>query len=203
MFDYFFPKKNMKECLNCDTSCTNCIGCKSLQWCHYCVWSGTSSGCQYCHQINYSRDSFYCNNVSNVRNCHYCDACIFCEDCFYCRGLKFTRNNIFCYFIDGYTPQGKEFTKGVAFQGKEFRIFNKQVSEDEFKKVEKTIHELIRFNAGVYHIDFNYNDCWSWRFQIAFVKMWKKLSPDEKQVFYNIPHFNWEWFSYITWVEKE
>lgn len=203
MFNILSSKNKMEECLNCDASCTNCIGCKSLQHCHYCVWSGKSSWCHYCHEINYSRDSFYCNNSAYINNCHYCDWCTFCEGNFYCRNLKFTRNNIFCYYIDGYTSQGKDFKKGVSFQGKEFRIFNKEVTEDEFRKVMTTLHSLTRFDAWVYHLEFNYNDSYSGRFQTAFLKMWKKLSMDEKQVFYSIPHFNWEWFSFITWVSKE
>jgi hypothetical protein len=29
------------------------------------------------------------------------------------------------------------------------------------------------------------------------------LTKEQKQEIYDIPHFNREWFTYITWIEKE
>jgi len=47
------------------------------------------------------------------------------------------------------------------------------------------------------------NESYTTRFQTAFKKMWSKLTQEEKQEYLSIPHFSWEWFTYITWVEKE
>jgi peptide subunit release factor RF-3 len=32
--------------------------------------------------------------------------------------------------------------------------------------------------------------------------MWDTLSQDQKQEYFDIPHFSWEWFTYITGIEK-
>ena len=91
-----------------------------------------------------------------------------------------TEYNYFCW--------SEEFNDDNSFQQKRYRIFNVEVSKEEYNKTKKIYHEL----------DFDKNEQYDTRFQTAFKKMWKKLTQEEKQEYLNIPHFNWKGFTFIT-----
>jgi len=71
-----------------------------------------------------------------------------------------------------------EYNSDTSFQQKRYRVFNVEVGEDEYNKIKKIYRELDK-------------------------KMWNTLSNEEKQEYFDIPHFSWEGFSYITGIEKE
>jgi len=96
-----------------------------------------------------------------------------------------TKYNYFCW-------SGK-FNNDNSFQQKRYRIFNKEVSKEEYEKVKKIYHKL----------EFNKDEDYETRFQTAFKKMWEKLEDKEKQEYFDIPHFSWEGFTFITGIEKE
>jgi len=96
-----------------------------------------------------------------------------------------TECNYFC--------RAKEYDWKNSFQQKRYRIFNVEVTKEEYDKVKKIYYKL----------DFDENESGSNRFQTVFKKMWDKLTQEQKQEYFDIPHFNWEWFTFITWIEKE
>ena len=96
-----------------------------------------------------------------------------------------TEYNYFCW--------SENYNDDNSFQQKRYRVFNVEVWKEEYNKINKIYRKL----------DFDKNESYSTRFQTAFKKMWDKLTQEEKQEYYNIPHFNWEWFTFITGIEKE
>jgi len=96
-----------------------------------------------------------------------------------------TEYNYFCW--------STEYDSDTSFQQKRYRVFNVEVWEEEYNKIKKIY----------YPITFDPNESYETRFQTAFKKMWATLTPEQKQEYYDIPHFNWEWFTYITGIEKE
>ncbi len=114
-----------------------------------------------------------------------CDSCDFCDSCDSCKNLKMTEHNYFCW--------AKEHNDKESFQQKRYRVFNVEVGETEYFKIKKIYHEL----------EFNGYDDYYERFENAFKKMWDKLSQEEKQEYYDIPHFNWEGFTFITGIKKD
>lgn len=95
-----------------------------------------------------------------------------------------TEYNYFCW--------SKEFNDEDSFQQKRYRVFNVEVTKEEYEKIKKIYHKL----------EFNSNENYNTRFQTAFKKMWDKLSQEEKQEYFDIPHFNWDGFTFITGIEK-
>jgi len=93
--------------------------------------------------------------------------------------------NYFCWSTD--------FNSDTSFQQKRYRVFNVEVWEEEYNKIKKIYHKL----------EFDKDEDYKTRFQTAFKKMWNTLLLEEKQEYFNIPHFNREWFTYITGIEKE
>lgn len=96
-----------------------------------------------------------------------------------------TEYNYFCW--------SKEYNDKNSFQQKRYRIFNEEVSKEEYENTKKIYHKL----------EFDKNESYKTRYQTAFKKMWEKLSHKEKQEYYDIPHFNWEGFTFITGIGKE
>jgi len=96
-----------------------------------------------------------------------------------------TEYNYFCW--------SKEYNDQDSFQQKRYRVFNVEVGKEEYKKIKKIHHKL----------EFDENEHYETRFQTAFKKMWDKLSQEKKQEYFDIPHFNWEGFTFITGIEKE
>lgn len=96
-----------------------------------------------------------------------------------------TEYNYFCW--------SKKYNDENSFQQKRYRVFNVEVGKEEYNKIKKIYHEL----------EFDKSESYTTRFQTAFKKMWDKLSEDEKQEYLNIPHFNWEGFTFITGITPD
>lgn len=126
----------------------------------------------------------YCNYCSECNYCDYCSFCTYCKDCGYCRGLKMTEYNYFCWATNSQADTG--------FQQKRYRVFNVEVSSEEYFKINKLFHR----------IEFDESEIYETRFSTAFKKMWNNLSEEKQQEFLDIPHFNWEGFTYITGVTQ-
>jgi hypothetical protein len=114
--------KNCKRSLNCYESydlidCYNVqIGVDS-QWCRDCyVAVDKAELCSNCVSVIASYNCHFCVSCWSNRDCQYCDTCTSCTDCFACVGLKH----------------------------KNFCIFNKQYSEEEYKKLREKIIEVAK-----------------------------------------------------------
>ena len=96
-----------------------------------------------------------------------------------------TEYNYFCW--------SKQYGDENSFQQKRYRIFNVEVTEEEYEKVNKISHKLT----------FDINESYETRYHTAFKKMWDNLTKYQKQAHFDIPHFDWEGFTFITGIEKE
>ena len=96
-----------------------------------------------------------------------------------------TECNYFCW--------GKVYNNENSFQQKRHRVFNVEVSKEEYDNISKIYNKL----------EFDKDERYSTRFQTAFKKMWNELSKEDKQRYFDIPHFDWEGFTFITGIEKE
>jgi len=94
-----------------------------------------------------------------------------------------TEYNYFCW--------SENFNDKNSFQQTRYRVFNVEVWEEEYNKIKKINHKL----------EFDNNESYETRFQTAFKKMWDWLSKEERQEYLDIPHFNAEWFKFITWID--
>ena len=155
---------------NCD-SCYYCDSCNYCDSCYYC------DSCDYC---NYCNSCASCDFWNYCASCNYCD---FCNSCYACKNLKMTENNYFCW--------SKEYGDENSVQQNSYRIFNVEVPEEEYHKVNKISHKLT-FDPHEYH---------KTRFHTAFKNMWDNLTKEEKQEYFDIPHFDWEGFTFITGIE--
>jgi len=95
-----------------------------------------------------------------------------------------TEYNYFCW--------SKEHNDENSFQQKRYRVFNVKVTKEEYNKIDKIYHKL----------EFDNDESYATRFQTAFKKMWDKLSQEEKQEYFDIPHFDWEGFTFITGITE-
>ena len=126
-----------------------------------------------------------CDYCDYCKYCDHCDYCNYCNHCKYCKNLRMTEHNYFCW--------SEKYNDKDSFQQKRYRVFNVEVTEDEYNKIEKIYHEL----------EFDKNESYATRFQTAFKKMWDRLKTEEKQGYFDIQNFNWEGFTFITGIEKE
>lgn len=94
---------------------------------------------------------------------------------------------LFCY-ADTF---GRKYTD--SYQQKPFRVFNVEITQEEYNKIKIPQMEL----------KFDKNKNYSIRYQTAFKNAWDKASQELKQQFFNLPHFDWDIFTKITGVEKE
>lgn len=100
------PRYNLKQVQteNCDYADT---ALKSKN-CYYCF------GVFYCEDVYYGRYSRKCSNCSGIAMCKDCQWCIKCDYCTDCHGCE---NCFGC----------------VGLSKKKFRMFNEQLSEEEYK----------------------------------------------------------------------
>lgn len=96
-----------------------------------------------------------------------------------------TEYNYFCW--------AKEYNDKDSFQQQRYRVFNVEVSKEEYNKISKLYDKL----------EFDPNESYDTRFQTAFKKMWNSIPPERQQEYLNIPHFNWEGFTFITGITPE
>lgn len=69
-----------------------------------------------------------------------------------------------------------------SFQQKRYRIFNTQITEEEYDEIK--IPEL--------KLEFDKDENYETRYSTAFKEAWNKLSVEGQQEFLDLPHFNWE-----------
>ena len=93
-----------------------------------------------------------------------------------------TGYNIFCY-------ADKEGDKN-SFQQAEYRIFNVQITKEEYHNIE--IPKIT--------LDFDKDEPHDTRYKTAFKKAWEKLDEDGKKQFTDLPHFDPDIFEKITGV---
>lgn len=96
-----------------------------------------------------------------------------------------TEYNYFCW--------SKTYNDEDSFQQKRYRVFNVEVGEEEYNKIKKISNKL----------EFDKKDSFDVRFSNAFKKMWDNLTEEEQQEYLDIPHFNWEGFTFITGIKPE
>lgn len=146
--------------------------CHECKSCKSCSLCSTSTYCKSCETCDYST---FCNS---------CTYCTYCKNCDYCKNLERTEYNYFCWSTEYYSD--------TSFKQPHYRVFNVEVPKEEYEIIKKIHHTL----------EFNVDKIGYTRFQNAFKKMWGKLTKKEKKEYYDIPHFNREWFTYITWIKK-
>ncbi len=180
------------NCIDCDSCvyCNNCNNCSYCGSCDYCIGCYSSYHSNYLYNCDNSNNSINCNNCNYLHNCYYsnncyscnycdsCDSCNYCTSCYFCKDLKMAEKQLFCTSSE---------------EPKSFRVFNVEISEDEYRKIEKPMIQL----------EFNIDEDSETVFHTAFKKAWKELTIEQKQQFFDIPHFNWEIFTKITGVEKQ
>lgn len=96
-----------------------------------------------------------------------------------------TEYNLFCW--------SEKHNDKNSFQQKRYRVFNTEVTKEEYNSIFIPTHTL----------KFDKNEDCKTRYKTAFRNMWNKLTQTEKEKYYNIPHFNWEGFTFITGIEKD
>lgn len=96
-----------------------------------------------------------------------------------------TEYNYFCW--------SKKFNDKDSFQQARYRVFNVQLTKEEYEKIPKINSKL----------EFDRNESYATRYQTAFRKMWEGLTKEEQKEYLDIPHFNWEGFTFITGIKKE
>jgi len=85
-----------------------------------------------------------------------------------------TEFNYFCW--------SENYDDENSFQQKKYRVFNVEISKEEYEKIPKLYKKL----------ELDVKESYYTRFQTAFKKMWVTLTQEEKQEYFDIPHFNWE-----------
>jgi hypothetical protein len=91
-----------------------------------------------------------------------------------------TEYNIFCY--------SEKFNDKNSFQQNRYRVFNTQITKEEYDKI--SIPKI--------KLEFDKNESYETRYQTAFKKAWNLLNQEEKNKFLNLQHFNSEIFKEIT-----
>ena len=94
-----------------------------------------------------------------------------------------TEYNIFC--------RAKEYNDENSFQQKRYRIFNKEISKEEYNKI-KIPKIKLEFDKDLPY-DVRYKRAWN----VA----WNKLSNKEKKEFTDLPYFDKTIFLEITGIE--
>ena len=186
-----------KSCNYC-TSCNTCDSCNSCDSCNYCTSCNTCDSCTSCKSCTSCTSCTSCKSCTSCTSCNTCDSCNSCDSCDYCtscnscnycyscdysKNLKMTEYNLFCTAED----KNRDW-----FQRPRYQVFNTQITEEEYGEIKIPNHKL----------EFNNNESYKTRFQTAFKKMWATLTEEQKQEYFNIPHFNWAIFADITGVEK-
>lgn len=116
------------------------------------------------------------------KNCNYCDSC---DSCYYCKNLKMTEYNLFC--------RSEKCNDENSFQQKKYRVFNVEVTEEEYKKINIPKHKLV----------FDSKEDHETRYKTSFKNMREWLTKEQKQAFFDIPHFDAKWFQFITGIDVE
>lgn len=85
-----------------------------------------------------------------------------------------TEYNLFC--------RAEKYNDKDSFQQPRRRVFNTQVTEEEYQAIKIPYHKL----------EFDEDENYGTRYQTAFKKMRATLTKEQKQEYLDIPHFNKE-----------
>ncbi len=119
------PMENSVYC-NAASRCKNC----------YLIFSANQNeDCYYASWINYSKD---CVDNLSVQGCELCYDCITCTDCYHCFFSQEAKNCTDCYFVKNCLGC-KDCFMSVNLVQKQYCIFNKQYSKEEYFKKLKSI----------------------------------------------------------------
>ena len=91
-----------------------------------------------------------------------------------------TEYNLFCF--------SEKFNDENSFQQKRYRVFNKEITQEEYNKI--SVLEI--------KLEFDKSEVSSTRYQTAFKKAWNELSQDNKNKILDLPHFDKDIFFKIT-----
>lgn len=130
---------------------------KKVPQCGLMVWNSENSAyCNYVGHVKnsylifgsvYSESCYYgspyysndCVDTLVVRECEHCYECIDCRklyECFYCQDCNTSNNLIYCFDLQGC----KDCIGCAGLRNKQYYIFNKQVSAEEFAKFKATLN---------------------------------------------------------------
>ena len=96
-----------------------------------------------------------------------------------------TEYNLFCF--------AEVSNDENSFQQKRYRVFNKEITKEEYEKI--TIPKI--------ELHFDKDESFDTRYQTAFRKAWNELSQEGKNKFLNLPNFSKDIFFKITGVQIE
>ncbi len=114
----------------------------------FCNNSDNLRNCYFVFDAGRVEDSLYCEMASDCRTCiectliSYCELCYDCTSCVRCYGLQSSEDCADCsesYFLRG-CRSCKSCFGCVNLRHKEFYIFNKQVTAEEYKQYIATLH---------------------------------------------------------------
>ena len=91
-----------------------------------------------------------------------------------------TEYNLFCF--------AEDFNDENSFQQKRYRVFNKEITQEEYNKI--SVLEI--------KLEFDKSEVSSTRYQTAFKKAWSELPQEEKNKFLSLPNFDKDIFFKIT-----
>ena len=91
-----------------------------------------------------------------------------------------TEYNLFCF--------AEDFNDENSFQQKRYRVFNKEITQEEYDKI-----SIPRIK-----LNFDKDELYFTRYQTAFKKAWNELSQDDKNKILDLPHFDKDIFFKIT-----
>src|SRR3990167_11009898 len=94
--------------------------------CNYCYYCNSCNSCNSCDYCYYCNSCDYCDSCNS---CDYCDSCDYCNSSY---GLRMSERMLFCL------GEGKYESRGEGYQ-KNNRIFNIQVTSDEFDTAKKNM----------------------------------------------------------------
>lgn len=89
-----------------------------------------SEDCYYNTRVFYCKNSIDCTLCNKCELCYFCLDCIDCYNCNYCVECQQCNDSMYCYF----SVNLMNCFGCVALKGKEYHIFNKPYSPDEYKQ---------------------------------------------------------------------
>ncbi|MBI4994222.1 hypothetical protein HZC21_01085 [Candidatus Peregrinibacteria bacterium] len=102
--------------------------------CYLCFYSSNLENCFYCHD---SRKDRFSSDLTFCEDCELCYECVNCVNCYngdFLQDCKQCRDSKYCYYCIGCN----DCFGCAGLQRKQFHIFNKPYSKDEyFKKLEE------------------------------------------------------------------
>ena len=146
--------------------------------CTYCTACTFCDSCRFstsCTSSRYCDFCRFCTFCTSSRFCAYSRFCAFCDSCTSCTSCTFCRDLKSAEFNYFCWANNEENSS----QQKKYRVFNVEISKEEYKKIKKIVYNK------------------------PLKELWEEFSPEQKQKFFDIPHFNWVGFSFITGINEK